>query len=439
MLGEVNGEVKPSEIQLSTLHIWARIYDLPFKGRGNETNARMIGEKIGNYIGVDKSQSLDKSLRIRVSIDVHKPLRGGGEKEDIAVKYEKLPLFCFICGKLGHGEKECEAHRGDFSPKKNYGVWLRASPWRRVKDWQKEEGPLTCARRLFITTPQKGSNVVVDKGSEVTQTLSTVNLQGSDDVTPNNPNEGPMTSALEKVARGTSANNKSKTWKRIARIPKETVIEVSNGAGSKRNHEDPETHQEEKCEKVVYDAWKENEHINTPSRINMVLGRLSEWAKDTFGDIKKRMRQTEKGLQSLQTRTPDAPTMQMCDEMAAELNDLRNLQESYWHIRAKTNEFRDGDKNTNYFHHKASSRKRRNSIVGLLNENNEWRTEIHFEGGVWDVERVNQTIIEEERPLVLNIPLSLHWPSDQQYWWPNSNGIYTVKSGYWMGKLGNMN
>ncbi|KAL2939750.1 G1/S-specific cyclin-E1 [Bienertia sinuspersici] len=130
---------------------------------------------------------------------------------------------------------------------------------------------------------------------------------------------------------------------------------------------------EEKCEKVVYDAGKENEHIKTPSRINMVLGRLSEWAKDTFGDIKKRMRQTKKRLQSLQARTPDAPIMQMCNIMAADLNDLRNLQESYSHIRAKANEFRDGDKNTNYFHHKASSRKSHNSIVGLLNENNEWR------------------------------------------------------------------
>ncbi|KAL2939752.1 Outer membrane protein X [Bienertia sinuspersici] len=57
------------------------------------------------------------------------------------MKYEKLPLFCFICGNLGHGKKECDAHRGDFSPKKHYGAWLRASPWRRVKDWQKEEGP----------------------------------------------------------------------------------------------------------------------------------------------------------------------------------------------------------------------------------------------------------------------------------------------------------
>ncbi|KAL2935764.1 Sensitive to high expression protein 9-like protein mitochondrial [Bienertia sinuspersici] len=263
LIGEVNGEVKPSEIQLSTLPIWARVYDLPFKGRGNETNARMIGDKIGSYIGVDKSESLDKSLRIRVSIDVHKPLvqkikiktRGGGERR--------------LCGELGHGEKECDAHRGDFSPKKNYGVWLRASPWRRVKVWQKEEGPPTCARRLFITKPEKGSNVVADKVSEVTQTLSNVNLQGSDDVTPNNPNEGPMTSALERVTGGTQANNKSKTWKRIARVPKGTIVEVLYGAGSKRNHEDPETYEGVKKmatspekEDVINFLTRDNEEVN---------------------------------------------------------------------------------------------------------------------------------------------------------------------------------
>ncbi|KAL2894663.1 Gag polyprotein [Bienertia sinuspersici] len=143
-MGEVDGDIKPSEIQLSTIPIWSRINDLPFKGRGNETNARMIGEKIGSYICMDKSENLDKSLRIRkVKIRTR-----GGEKEEFAVNYEKLLLFCFICGKLGHGEKECDAHRGDFSPKNNFGLWMKASPVRKV--WgenvtKQEEEPNTCA------------------------------------------------------------------------------------------------------------------------------------------------------------------------------------------------------------------------------------------------------------------------------------------------------
>lgn len=35
----------------------------------------------------------------------------------------------------------------------------------------------------------------------------------------------------------------------------------------------------------------------------------------------------------------------------------------------------EGDKNTKFFHSKVLARKRKNTIGGLLNENNKWRTE----------------------------------------------------------------
>ena len=42
-------------------------------------------------------------------------------------------------------------------------------------------------------------------------------------------------------------------------------------------------------------------------------------------------------------------------------------------VRARENELWDGDKNTKYFHHKVSQRKRRNTIKGLLDENGVWK------------------------------------------------------------------
>ena len=53
-------------------------------------------------------------MRIRVSIDVRKPLKRrmklkkkGGEWIWIDFKYERLNIFCFICGLLEHTEKQC--------------------------------------------------------------------------------------------------------------------------------------------------------------------------------------------------------------------------------------------------------------------------------------------------------------------------------------------
>ncbi|KAL2942232.1 Tryptophan synthase alpha chain [Bienertia sinuspersici] len=165
--------------------LWVRIYDLPFKGRGNEPNARMIGNKNGPFICMDKGDNVDRSLRIRTLIDVNKPLvtkvkieTRAREKEEFAFRYKKLPLFCFICGMIGHGE-ECDAHRWDFSLKKNYGAWLKASHLRRGRGSGRQGGEEIegCIRRLFVTKPVEKSKEDLENIRVVTQTLDVVHLQ----------------------------------------------------------------------------------------------------------------------------------------------------------------------------------------------------------------------------------------------------------------------
>ncbi|XP_021839603.2 uncharacterized protein [Spinacia oleracea] len=55
------------------------------------------------------------------------------------------------------------------------------------------------------------------------------------------------------------------------------------------------------------------------------------------------------------------------------LDDLHRLEESYWHARARANEMKDGDKNTSYFHRKASNKKHVNGIKGLFDEAGVWK------------------------------------------------------------------
>lgn len=83
-----------------------------------------------------------KCLRVRVLMDVTKKLvRGkrivieGGEQRWISFKYERLPNFCYKCGLLSHGFKECKEVSGlDESTESNdfqYGAWLRGEAPRR--------------------------------------------------------------------------------------------------------------------------------------------------------------------------------------------------------------------------------------------------------------------------------------------------------------------
>lgn len=54
-----------------------------------------------------------------------------GEKRWVMFKYEQLPLFCFYCGKIGHGERNYRKKMVDsrifYLNKGKYREWLRAA------------------------------------------------------------------------------------------------------------------------------------------------------------------------------------------------------------------------------------------------------------------------------------------------------------------------
>ncbi|TXG67034.1 hypothetical protein EZV62_008309 [Acer yangbiense] len=102
--------------------------------------ARWLAEQIDVVIEIpSKSRECwDKFIRVKVQIDISKPLKRWlrlklGKAEEIVViglKYERLPDFCYACGRIGHDIKECideEAKKGalDGSPTK-YGQWVKA-------------------------------------------------------------------------------------------------------------------------------------------------------------------------------------------------------------------------------------------------------------------------------------------------------------------------
>ncbi|KAL0012258.1 hypothetical protein SO802_007366 [Lithocarpus litseifolius] len=91
---------------------------------------------IGLY-QLSASESVDDA-KVRISINIEQPLcrgryveLGGSDPHWISFQYERLPIFCYWCGRLNHDERDCKlwTDSGESLQKNDqqYGPWLRAS------------------------------------------------------------------------------------------------------------------------------------------------------------------------------------------------------------------------------------------------------------------------------------------------------------------------
>jgi hypothetical protein len=154
VLDDFDMSMKPSEIKFKRLPIWFRCDDLPFNWM-NKERGKSIAEQVGEFISLDlrgngSSSGWGMSLRARVWIDLDEPLIRGFPIESkkrktvdwYSIQYERLPYFCFSCGRVGHSENFCQtpAER-DEEGRLPYNASLRyQEPWKQETQWQQNKG-----------------------------------------------------------------------------------------------------------------------------------------------------------------------------------------------------------------------------------------------------------------------------------------------------------
>ncbi|KAL8543019.1 hypothetical protein ACS0TY_003771 [Phlomoides rotata] len=117
VLKELGHGTQPAAVKLNSTAFWVRIYELPIAAR-NQRVITLVAGRIGELVEIDmrSMKGFGQSVRAKIRIDLHKPLKSGihleiqeNKKIWVEFKYERLPSFCYICGLLGHMRRECDS------------------------------------------------------------------------------------------------------------------------------------------------------------------------------------------------------------------------------------------------------------------------------------------------------------------------------------------
>lgn len=196
--------VHPSQIPFAKQEFWIQIKGLPLVYM-TRAMGKHIGEALGDYVVSDHSKKGEFSgnyLRIRVGLDVTKPLRRcmpvrlSDRHADIIwadLRYEKLPNLCYLCGTFEHLEQECHLYTGRAQSDldKPYGRWFqedvfapdyRRSPGRRFgvhsRPWSMRAPEFVGGDEIAATAKSTGPQSDSEHGTTVERDLR--HTEGSD-------------------------------------------------------------------------------------------------------------------------------------------------------------------------------------------------------------------------------------------------------------------
>jgi hypothetical protein len=130
----------------------------------------------------------------------------------------------------------------------------------------------------------------------------------------------------------------------------------------------------ETYQKLVENNW--NVKNTFPMKIKHMEEEFGRWRKETFGSVHKRKMDLLSRLSGIQRKQHEGRYNRFVEQLEKrlqhELNVILSQEEALWFQKSRAQWIKDGDRNTRYYHLKTLTRRRRNKILMLRNEEGQW-------------------------------------------------------------------
>ncbi|KAJ4841481.1 hypothetical protein Tsubulata_027603 [Turnera subulata] len=115
LLKQVSGVEQFGMVPITKCGFWIKLYDVPICLRTNDS-LTTLASKIGTFVSFDGKGMVGHGSFVKILVLpcmtklLHKPTVskvGDSPVYTFPITYDNLSIFCYACGCLGHGFKEC--------------------------------------------------------------------------------------------------------------------------------------------------------------------------------------------------------------------------------------------------------------------------------------------------------------------------------------------
>ncbi|PPS08709.1 hypothetical protein GOBAR_AA11933 [Gossypium barbadense] len=129
--------------------------------------------------------------------------------------------------------------------------------------------------------------------------------------------------------------------------------------------------EEQEAKDIITRAWS-SENCNVLEKMELIRDKLGPWQYQCFRRMKYKIKGLEKEISKLMDGPTNEGSLSLLKCARSKLGRLYDVEEKYWAFRARSKWLKEGDRNTPFFHIRASGRRKKNNIERLKDAHGAW-------------------------------------------------------------------